>query len=149
MLALWALNIKSSELFYMRIYELFQNINSALFEVSVNNHSYSLACVDATERWHASITCDVWMHEIYFSLPRHDPQRRLLKKNVNYPRETTGPCQALAEGRGNSEEGGESSGKAERSASEEGGMETGRMPGKGVWLCFWSRTPPLLLPLSS
>lgn len=59
MLASRASNIKSSQLHYVRIYEPFQNINSALFEVSVNNHSYSSPGVDAAERWHASITRDV------------------------------------------------------------------------------------------
>lgn len=59
MLAPRASNIKSSQLYHARIYEPFQNINSALFEVSVNNHSYSSPGVDAPERWLASITCDV------------------------------------------------------------------------------------------
>lgn len=41
MLARRALNRKSSKLYYVRIYEPFQNINSALFEVSVKDSSYS------------------------------------------------------------------------------------------------------------
>lgn len=72
------------------------------------------------------------MRWTYFSLPRRDPQRRLLKKNVNYPRETTGPCQALAEGRGNSAGGG--GGRRQKRAAEGGGTATGGMPGEGVGL---------------
>lgn len=60
---MWALNIKSFKLYYVRIYEPFQNINSALFEVSVKDSSYSSLCVDSTEWLHASITCDIWMYE--------------------------------------------------------------------------------------
>lgn len=51
---------------------------------------------DCTPLLHVMYECMRWT---YSSLPRHDPQRRLLKKNLNYPRETTGPCQARAEGR--------------------------------------------------
>lgn len=51
---------------------------------------------DCTPLLHVMYECMRWT---YFSLPRHHPQRRLLKKNLNYPRETTGPCQARAEGR--------------------------------------------------
>lgn len=50
---------------------------------------------DCTPLLYVMYECMRWT---YFSLPRHDPQRRLLKKNLNYPRETTGPCQAWAEG---------------------------------------------------
>lgn len=49
MLALRALNRKSFKLYYVRIYEPFLNINSALFEVSVKDSSYSSQCVDSTE----------------------------------------------------------------------------------------------------
>lgn len=82
---------------------------------------------DGTPLLHVMYECMRWT---YFSLPRRDPQRRLLKKNVNYPRETTGPCQALAEGRGNSA-GGE---RRQKRAAEGGGTETGGMPGEGVGL---------------
>lgn len=64
MLASRAANIKPSQLYRARIYEPFQNINSALFEVSVNNHSCGSPGVDASERWHASITRDVRVHEM-------------------------------------------------------------------------------------
>lgn len=49
MLAMRALNLESFKLYYVRIYEPFQNINSALFEVSVKDGSYSPLCVDSTE----------------------------------------------------------------------------------------------------
>lgn len=58
----------------------------------------------------------------YFSLPRHNPQRRLLKKNLNYPRETTGPCQARAEGRRKSGERQRKKGSGERGCRLEGGQ---------------------------
>lgn len=63
MSALWALNIKWFKLYNVRIYEPFQNINLALFEVSVKDSSYCSLRVDSTEWLRASITCDIWMYE--------------------------------------------------------------------------------------
>lgn len=72
---------------------------------------------DCTPLLHVMYECMRWT---YFSLPRHDPQRRLLEKNLNYPRETTGPCQARAEGR-------RKSGERQRKR----GAERGRWDGAG------------------
>lgn len=54
----------TSDLYCVRKYEVFQNINFALFEVSLRDHSYSSPGVEVTEGLQASITCDVWMHEM-------------------------------------------------------------------------------------
>lgn len=63
MLFLKALNGKSFKLYYVRIYEPFQNINSALFKVSVKDSCYSLQHIDSYEGLRTSITCDVWLCE--------------------------------------------------------------------------------------
>lgn len=94
MLALWALNIKSFKLYYVRIYEPFQNINSALFKVSVKDSSYSSLCVDSTEWLHTSITCDVWMYErdLFFITKTLSLEAVVKEECRNYPPGTTGPC---------------------------------------------------------
>lgn len=66
----------SIQIFFVRKYELFQHINCALLEVSVKDHIYSSPRIDTNERLHASITCDVWMHEmdLFFITKTRSPQ---------------------------------------------------------------------------
>lgn len=87
MLALRALNRKSFKLYYARIYEPFQNINSALFEVSVKESSYSSQSVDSTERSHTSITRDLWTWErdLFFITETLSPEAVVKEESVNHP----------------------------------------------------------------
>ena len=117
MLALRALNRKSFKLYYVRIYEPFQNINSALFEVSVKGSSYSSQCVDSTERLRASITRDIWTceRELFFITKTLSLGAVVKEESMNYPPETTGPCQEWKE-RGDG-------GKGKGSSLQSGGIQ--------------------------
>lgn len=133
-----ALNRKSFKLYYVRIYEPFQNINSALFEVSVKDSSYSSLCVDSTDWLHTSITCDVWMYErdLFFITKTLSLEAVVKEESMNYPRGTTGPCHEPSEERGK--------GKGKELLIAEGLRD---------WkdarrVCLWSCTLPPL-PLSS
>ncbi len=121
MLALWALNIKSFKLYYVRIYEPFQNINSALFEVSVKDSSYSSQCVDSTEWLHTSITCDIWMYarDLFFITKTLSLEAVVKEESMNYPRGTTGPCHEPRR----EERERKGRGKGKHSAIDSGGIE--------------------------
>lgn len=77
----WVLNIKSFKLYYARMYEPFQNINSALFEVSVKDSSNarraSTQLSDYTPLLHVMYEC---MRGSYFSLPRRCPPEAVVKE---------------------------------------------------------------------
>lgn len=122
---MWAVNIKSFKLYYVRIYEPFQNINSALFEESVKDSSYSSLCVDSTEWLHASITCDIWMYERdLFFITKTLSLEAVVKEECELSPWNNWPLSPGAEdsGKGREKEG-KRKGKGKHSTIDSGGIE--------------------------
>lgn len=119
------------------MYEPFPNINSALFEVSVKDSSYSSLCVYATERLHTSITCDIWIYErdLFFITETLSLEAVVKEESMNYPLGTTGPCHKPR----TEEKGRERKGKGRHSTIDSGGIE--RLEGRQKNVSACARDP--------